>query len=163
MGRATSTAREVVVSLDADQQGAIRAGDRVDITLADSRTTRGVVSRVGRVATASSADQGATPGSDAAPTVNVYVRPLHPRATGRLDQAPVQVAITTSTVRHALVVPVAALLARATGGYAVEVAGAGRARRLVPVRVGLFDDANGLVQVSGALSGGQRVVIPATS
>jgi Putative peptidoglycan binding domain len=163
MGRATSTAREVVVPLDANRQGAVRAGDRVEIALADSRVTRGVVSRVGRVATASSADQGATPGSEASPTVDVHVRPLHPKATGRLDQAPVQVAITTSTVHHALVVPVAALLARATGGYAVEAVGAAGARRLVPVRIGLFDDADGLVQVTGALSGGQRVVVPATS
>jgi hypothetical protein len=162
MGRATSTLREVVVALEADRQGAIRAGDRVDITLADNRVTRGVVSRVGRVATASSADEGATPGSDAAPTVNVYIRPRHPRATGHLDQAPVQVAITTSTVHHALVVPVTALLARPSG-YAVEVAGAAGARRLVPVQLGLFDDASGLVQVAGALSGGQRVVVPATS
>lgn len=162
MGRATSTLREVVVALEADRQGAIRAGDRVDITLADNRVTRGVVSRVGRVATASSADEGATPGSDAAPTVNVYVRPRHPRATGHLDQAPVQVAITTSTVHHALVVPVTALLARPSG-YAVEVAGTAGRRRLVPVQLGLFDDANGLVQVTGALRGGQRVVVPATS
>jgi hypothetical protein len=163
MARATSTAREVVVSLDANQQGNIHAGDRVDITLADNTITRGVVSRVGRVATASSADQGATPGSDASPTVDVYVRPLHPRATGHLDQAPVQVAITTSTVHHALVVPVAALLARAKGGYEVEVVGAGGTRRLVPVQLGLFDDADGLVQVTGTLSSGQRVVIPASS
>ena len=116
--------------------GRIRAGDRVDITLADNRVTRGVVSRVGRVATASSADEGATPGSDAAPTVNVYIRPRHPRATGHLDQAPVKVAITTSTVHNALVVPVTALLALAGGGYAVEVAGAAGARRLVPVGSG---------------------------
>ncbi|MCW3063524.1 MAG: Peptidoglycan-binding domain 1 protein, partial [Solirubrobacterales bacterium] len=117
MARATSTVREVVVSLDANRQGDIRAGDRVDITLADGSITRGVVSRVGRVATASSADSGATPGSNPSPTVDVYVRPLHPAATGRLDQAPVQVAITTSTVHGALVVPVAALLASAAGGY----------------------------------------------
>jgi hypothetical protein len=162
MGRATSTRREVVVALEADRQGAIRAGDRVDITLADNRVTRGVVSRVGRVATASSADEGATPGSDAAPTVNVSIRPRHPRTTGHLDQAPVQVAITTSTVHHALVVPVTALLARPSG-YAVEVAGAAGRRRLVPVQLGLFDDAKGLVQVTGALRGGERVVVPATS
>jgi hypothetical protein len=162
MGHATSTMREVVVELEADRQGGIRAGDRVDLTLADGRVTRGVVSRVGRVATASSADEGATPGSDAPPTVNVYIRPRHPRATGHLDQAPVQVAITTSTVHRALVVPVTALLARPSG-YAVEVAGAAGARRLVPVQLGLFDDADGLVQVTGALSRGQRVVVPATS
>ena len=73
-----------------------------------------------------------------------------------------QVAITTSTVHHALVVPVTALLARPSG-YAVEVAGAAGRRRLVPVQLGLFDDAKGLVQVTGALRGGQRVVVPATS
>ncbi|MCW3065982.1 MAG: hypothetical protein JWN32_3154, partial [Solirubrobacterales bacterium] len=41
--------------------------------------------------------------------------------------------------------------------------GAGRTRRLVPVQLGLFDDAHGVVQVTGALSGGQRVVVPASS
>ena len=35
--------------------------------------------------------------------------------------------------------------------------------RLVAVTVGLFDDAEGLVQVSGQLSAGERVVVPATS
>jgi hypothetical protein len=158
MGRATSTTREVVVALEADRQGAIRAGDRVDITLADNRVTRGVVSRVGRVASASGADEGATPGSDAAPTVNVYIRPRHPRTTGHLDQAPVQVAITTSTVHHALVVPVTALLADTTG-YVVEVVGPQNTRRWVPVRPGIFDDASGLVQVTGALRPGERVVV----
>ena len=57
--------------------------------------------------------------------------------------------------------PVDALIARASGGYAVEVAGDGGARRIVPVSLGLFDDADGLVQVSGAgLSAGQSVVVP---
>jgi hypothetical protein len=32
----------------------------------------------------------------------------------------------------------------------------------VPVSVGLTDDANGLVQVTGALTPGQRVVVPAS-
>ncbi len=40
----------------------------------------------------------------------------------------------------------------------------GRVHRLVGVTAGLFDDAEGLVQVSGqGLSAGQRVVVPATS
>ena len=59
-------------------------------------------------------------------------------------------------------VPVAALLAQSAGGYAVEVVAAGGARHLVPVTVGIFDDADGLVQVSGALTPGQHVVVPAT-
>jgi hypothetical protein len=69
--------------------------------------------------------------------------------------------ITTATARSALVVPVGALLARSSGGYAVEVTGAGNARHLVPVTTGIFDDADGLVQVSGALTPGQLVVVPA--
>ena len=41
------------------------------------------------------------------------------------------------------------------------VVGADGARHLVPVTLGLFDDADGLVQVSGSeLSAGQRVVVP---
>jgi len=61
-----------------------------------------------------------------------------------------------------VVVPIGALLAQPSGGYAVEVTGAGAYRRLVPVTVGIFDDTAGLVQVTGALTRGQRVVVPAT-
>jgi predicted ABC-type transport system involved in lysophospholipase L1 biosynthesis ATPase subunit len=64
-----------------------------------------------------------------------------------------------------LVVPVTALVAQASGGYSVEVVGnTGRgANRLVPVSLGLFDDADGLVQVTGpGLAVGQEVVVPST-
>jgi hypothetical protein len=75
----------------------------------------------------------------------------------------VQVGVTTASVPNALVVPVTALLARSSGGYAVEVVAAGGANRLVPVSLGLFDDADGLVQVTGSgLAAGQNVVVPAT-
>jgi multidrug efflux pump subunit AcrA (membrane-fusion protein) len=73
------------------------------------------------------------------------------------------VQITTARVRHALIVPVNALLALAAGGYAVETVGARGVRELVPVTPGLFDDGGGLVQVSGpGLAAGQQVVVPAT-
>ncbi len=71
------------------------------------------------------------------------VTPSDPAATGTWDQAPVQVGITTASVPNALVVPVTALLARSGGGYAVEVVGAGARNHLVPVSLGLFDDAEG--------------------
>jgi multidrug efflux pump subunit AcrA (membrane-fusion protein) len=74
----------------------------------------------------------------------------------------VQIGITTASVPGALVVPVTALLARSGGGYAVEVVGP-RARRLVAVSLGLFDDADGLVQVTGAgLTAGQTVLVAST-
>ena len=70
--------------------------------------------------------------------------------------------ITTDIVRDALVVPVNALLSLAGGGYAVELA-ADEVRRLVPVSLGLFDDSDGLVQITGAgIRAGQHVVVPAT-
>jgi hypothetical protein len=148
---ASSARRVVTISLDASQQREVRAGDKVSITLPDGSTTRGVISSVGKVATGS--------GSSAKITVEVQLR--HPKAAGRLDQAPVTVTITTGTVPNALVVPVDALLSQPSGGYAVEVVGAGGHRHLVAVTTGLFDDAAGLVQVSGAgLSAGQHVVVP---
>jgi hypothetical protein len=42
------------------------------------------------------------------------------------------------------------------------VTGAGNTRRLVPVKVGIFDDNSGMVQVTGALTPGQHVVVPST-
>jgi hypothetical protein len=147
---ATSDRHVVTISLDASQQSQVRAGDAVSVTLPDGAVTPGVITSVGTVAS----------GSGSSATIPVYVSLTHPGAAGSLDQAPVTVAITTATVPDVLAVPVGALLARAPGGYAVEVAGAGGARHLVPVTVGLFDDAAGLVQVSGALAPGQRVVVP---
>ena len=84
------------------------------------------------------------------------------QAAGSLDQAPVTVHITTATAHDALGVPVTALLAQSSGGYVVEVVGPGNTRRYVPVRAGISDDISGLVQVTGALAPGQRVVMSAS-
>ena len=95
-------------------------------------------------------------------TVPVFIKLKRLGDVRGIQQAPVQVSIITGRVTNALSVPVTALLAR-PGGYAVETVDAGGERHLVPVDLGAFDDANGLVQVRGsALSAGQRVVVPAT-
>ena len=155
----TSTAREVTIALDATQQADVKVGDPVTITLPDNSTTPGRVSFVGSVATAASSSGGG--GSDQPPTIEVDVRPTHPAATGHLDQAPVDVSIVTAGVRSALTVPVDALLALASGGYAVEKVAPGGTHELVAVQLGLFDDADGLVQVTGnSLAPGQHVVVP---
>jgi peptidoglycan hydrolase-like protein with peptidoglycan-binding domain len=157
----TSTVRQVTIDLDAAAQTGVKVGNPVLITLPDNTTTPGRVTYVGTVATTPSADEEGGGGGNESPTIEVDVTPTNPAATGTLDQAPVSVSVTTASVRNALVVPVNALLALAGGGYAVEVAGAG-GRRLVGVDVGLFDDAEGLVEVSGqGLAPGQRVVVPA--
>ncbi|HMG99632.1 MAG TPA: peptidoglycan-binding protein [Gaiellales bacterium] len=156
----TSTARQVTIALDAAQQAEIKVGDPVTITLPDNRTTPGKVIYVGTVATVPSSDQGGGGGSST-PTIEVGVTPSDPAATGSLDQAPVNVSIITASVKDALVVPVAALLALGSGGYAIEQIDSNGLHRLVAVELGIFDDADGLVQVSGAgLAAGQRIVVP---
>jgi multidrug efflux pump subunit AcrA (membrane-fusion protein) len=159
----TSTARQVKLALDASEQSSIKVGDTVTITLPDNQTTPGRITYVSSVATSPSSDGKGGGEEESAPTVEVHATPTHPAATGHLDQAPVNVEITTESAQNVLAVPVDALLALAGGGYAVEVAD-GRVHRLVAVTVGLFDDAEGLVQVNGqGLDAGQRVVVPATS
>ncbi len=128
----------------------VKVGDPVTITLPDNSTTPGRVSYVGTVATTPSSSSGQGGGGSSTPTIEVDVTPTDPAATGHLDQAPVNVSITTASVEDALVVPVNALLALASGGYAVEEVGAGGVHHLVGVQLGLFDDADGLVQVTGS-------------
>jgi peptidoglycan hydrolase-like protein with peptidoglycan-binding domain len=157
----TSTRRQVTIALDAAQQSQLEVGDPVVITLPDNSTTPGRVSYVGTVATTPSSDQGGGGGGSGTPTIAVDVTPTDPAATGHLDQAPVNVSITTASITRALVVPVNALLALANGGYALEEIGSGGAHQLVAVDLGLFDDQDGLVQVTGSgLAAGQRVVVP---
>jgi hypothetical protein len=151
--QASSTDRQVTVALSASQQSDVKAGDKVTITLPNDKTTPGVVSSVGKVATK----------GDNSTTINVYITPSKPKVTGQLDQAPVQVSIISDTAKDVLSVPVNALLALAGGGYAVEVVQAGGAHRLVAVTTGLFDDSAGKVEVTGdGLAAGQNVVVPAS-
>jgi multidrug efflux pump subunit AcrA (membrane-fusion protein) len=68
--------------------------------------------------------------------------------------------ITTKGVDNALSVPVAALVGKSGGGFAVEVVRAGERRELVAVKLGLFDTGNGRVQVEGRLETNDLVVVP---
>jgi hypothetical protein len=153
--QATSDLQVVAIQLDVSHESQVKAGDTVAVTLPDGTTTPGVVSVVSPVATTASGPNGTVT------TVPVTVRLTGPDAAGTLTQGPVTVNITTATARDALAVPVTALLAR-PGGYVVEVAGPGSSRRYVTVTPGIFDDSNGMVQVTGNLTPGERVVVPAS-
>jgi hypothetical protein len=159
---ATSDREVVTIPLDVSAQSEVAAGDRVTVTLPDGGTTPGVVSSVGTVATTTTSGSGQ--GQGPTTTIPVTVALRRPSAAGGLDQAPVTVNITTaSSPGPVLAVPVTALVAQSSGGYVVEVVGPGSTRRWVPVTVGpVFDDASGLVQVTGALTPGQRVVVAAS-
>jgi multidrug efflux pump subunit AcrA (membrane-fusion protein) len=150
---ATADQHVVTIPLSTAQETNVAVGDPVTVTLPDGASTPGRISSVGTVASG--------PAGNA--TVQVTVTLTHLSAAGTLDQAPVTVYFTTaSSPGPVLAVPVEALLAQASGRYVVEVIGTGNTRRWVPVTVGIFDDNAGLVQVSGALTPGQRVVVPAT-
>jgi hypothetical protein len=167
----SSTRQDVAIELDAAQQSEVKVGDRVTVTLPDDSTTPGAVSSVGKVATTPASAQssggpggGASGGDASGPTIEVDVRLLHASAAGTLDQAPVDVSITTASVSDVLAVPVNALVALAGGGYALEHVEADGTHRLVAATPGLFDDAAGMVQLSGSgVAAGQRVVVPASS
>jgi hypothetical protein len=170
----TSTRPQVTVDLDPAMQQLVRRGDRVEVTLPDGRTTRGTVATVSRVATQSDSGSGQNGGQNEGEsgsgsgsgsgqaTVQVTVRLANPKAAANLDQAPVQVAITTQAHKGVLAVPINALLAQPGGGYAVQLV-AGSASRRVAVRTGLFDETAGLVEVQGAgLAEGMKVQVPAS-
>ena len=150
---ASGTARQIQIQLDPALQAQVRPGDPITITLPSDRTIPGRITNVSSVA---------TPGQNGGPaTIAVDAVPSDPNAIGNLDQAPVNVSITTGAVRDALVVPVDALLSLESGGYAVEEVGTDGVHHLVAVSAGLFDDADGLVQVIGpGLAAGPRVVVP---
>ena len=160
----------VTIDLDASLQSEVAVGNKVSITLPDGSVTPGVISQISTVASSSSSSSSSSSGNgngngngngsgSGAATITVLVSLTDPSAAGHLNQAPVEVTITTGSVSNALIVPVDALLARPGGSYAVEVTGPG-GHHLVAVTPGIFDDAAGTVQVTGSLAPGQHVVVP---
>jgi peptidoglycan hydrolase-like protein with peptidoglycan-binding domain len=141
---------------DPSQQGEVKRGDRAQITLPGNTPVMGRVAGFGRVAQ-TPAGQGST-AADA--TVPTFISLDDPAKAAGLDQAPVDVDITTKGVDNALSVPVTALLGKSGGGFAVEVVRGGGRRELVAVKLGLFDTAGGRVQVEGDLRAGDQVVVP---
>jgi hypothetical protein len=152
----TGTDRRVTIDLAASYQGLLVADQPVEIELPDGTRVPGRVQSIASVVTPGDPMQGTES------TVEVIVVFDDPAASGTLDQAPVDVHVTTSAAEGVLAVPVDALLALSEGGYAVErVSGAG-ATDLVGVEPGAFAD--GFVEVtptSGELAEGDEVVVPA--
>jgi peptidoglycan hydrolase-like protein with peptidoglycan-binding domain len=147
----TSDRHQVTVDLDVSQQGYVKQGDRVQVTLPDGRKAKGRIGEVGRVAET----QGEAPNQTT--TIPVTVTLDNPKAGGRLDQAPVEVYVTTQTRKGVLAVPVTALLALTEGGYGVETVDPAGQHQLVAVRLGVFS--NGMVEVAGSgLRAGAKVV-----
>jgi Putative peptidoglycan binding domain len=175
---ATSTTPIVVVDLDVSEEYLVKSGDAVTVVLPDGTSTAGGhIETVGTVASCpggggvgaggggnGSADQSpcesSGSGNSSAPTVTVTITLDSTPPGATLDQAPVNVNITSQTADNVLAVPVNALLALAGGGYGVDVV-TGKTSHLVGVTTGLT--ANTLVQVSGSgLTVGTLVEVPSS-
>jgi multidrug efflux pump subunit AcrA (membrane-fusion protein) len=99
--------------------------------------------------------------SNSSPTVTVTISLDSTPAGATLDQAPVNVNITTDRADNVLAVPVNALLALQGGGFGVDVVDSNGSTRLVGVSTGLYS--NTLVQVSGqGIAAGMRVEVPSS-
>ena len=156
VAQATSDTLEVQVDLEASQQGEVKVGDRAQITLPGNKSVTGRVDRLGRVAQAPAGPNGNAGGA----VIPAYISLDKPEKARGFDSAPVQVDITTKGVESALSVPVTALVGKSGGGFAVEVVRDGGQRELVAVELGLFDTADGRVEVEGELDEGDQVVVP---
>jgi peptidoglycan hydrolase-like protein with peptidoglycan-binding domain len=152
-----SVRRIVAINLDAASAASVQPGDAVSITGPDLTTTAtATISAIGAVPSATN------PSDPTAPlTVPVSVALPSNSPLGRFEGAPVSVSIVDATHTAVLAAPVTALLATADGGEAVATTGSGSTRTLVPVTTGLFDETTGLIEVSGQLTAGERVEVPA--
>jgi peptidoglycan hydrolase-like protein with peptidoglycan-binding domain len=139
---------EVTFGLPTSEQGALELGSTVVITLPDTRETTGTVTDIATVATR---EEGAEP------TFEVVVALDDVSVTEGIDEVPVTVEVVTDGVEDVIAVPVEALLALREGGYAVEVE-SGTGTTLVPVEPGFYAD--GLIEVTGQIAPGDRVVVP---
>jgi peptidoglycan hydrolase-like protein with peptidoglycan-binding domain len=154
----TSAVPVVTAQISADRRRLVHVGDQVSISMTGVPPFPGTVVRIARAATAPPSQGGSgSSGSAASATVQVTIKATVPAGGRDLDEASVQVAITRETHQNVLLVPVAALLARPGGGYQVRLA----SDQYVPVEPGLFDSVSGTVEVTGALTAGQHVKVPA--
>jgi peptidoglycan hydrolase-like protein with peptidoglycan-binding domain len=152
----TPTTPVVTAQVTAERRRLVHIGDPVTITMAGTAPFPGTILAVGRMA-ADPAQVGGSGGDATPPPFQVTISATPPAGAGELDQAQVTVAITRQTHQNVLNVPITALLARPGGGYQVRL----ESDQYVPVEPGLFDSTSGRVEVTGELTPGQRVKVPA--
>jgi hypothetical protein len=172
---ATGTTPIVTIELAVTQEYLVKPGNAVSVVLPDGTSTvGGHVQTVGNVATcpagsgtgtgngSSSADQSpcSSDGSSNTPTVTVTVTLDSSPPGAALDQAPVNVNITSQRADNVLAAPVDALVALQGGGFGLDVV-TGSTIRLVGVTTGLYSST--LVQITGSgITAGTRVEVPSS-
>jgi membrane fusion protein, multidrug efflux system len=158
----TGLDRHVTVQLRMSDRALAIEGQAVTVTVPGIGSVEGEISSVSTVLIAPGASGAASPGSSSSAgseaSIEVIVTIHEQDALGSLDAAPVDVVFVTEAREDVLVVPIAALLALAEGGYGVELV-EGNLTRIVAVSTGMF--AAGRVEVSGeAIAEGVMVGVP---
>lgn len=146
-----STSTSVVsVRLPASDQDLVVIGDSVIVVMPNGDHEPASVTSVGTIAIRS---------QEFGTYFEVEVTLNRQGAATGLDEAPVDVDIVEDRAEDVLAVPVAALLALAEGGYAVEIDADSGKTRLVRVETGMY--AGGSVEItSSELEDGMLVVVP---
>ena len=146
-----STSTSVVsVRLPANDQELFVVGDSVTVVMPNGDNESASVTSVGTIAIRS---------QEFGTYFEVEVTLNRQGAAAGLDEAPVDVDIVEDRVENVLTVPVAALLALAEGGYAVEIDTGSHQTKLVRVETGMYAD--GSVEISSSeLEDGMMVVVP---
>jgi membrane fusion protein, multidrug efflux system len=147
-----SDSRVVTVPVDSSAQVALQSGDNVSIVRPDGSKVAGTVTAIS--ASQASGDQGS--GNNTTQDATVEPKRASDLAALR-DGTSVDVELQDDARKGVLAVPVTALVARSTGGYAVEVVRGG-ATEFVTVTPGLYAD--DLVEISGNVREGDKVVVP---
>jgi len=147
-----SSNKVVQVTLDSSNTNALSGGDAVSIVGVGNSELPATVSTI----TTQTGQSGGGGGGGSSTVATVTPKNASALANQK-DGTSVTVNLVTDTHKNVLAVPVTALVARASGGYSVEVV-RGSGTTFVPVTPGLY--ANDLVEVSGDVQEGDKVVIP---
>jgi peptidoglycan hydrolase-like protein with peptidoglycan-binding domain len=148
----SGTARVVTVKLKVSDQRLAKKDTKVSVTLPDGTKVDGTIVKVATVVESGSGGSGDTT------KIEVTIALADASKISGFDAATVDVMFTVSERKNVLVVPVAALLALAEGGYGVQVV-EGSSTRIVRVEVGLFS--GGKVEVTAeGLTEGTTVGMP---
>ena len=141
-----SEQRIVVAAVDATAAGGWAPGSTVELEWADGTTTTGTVFGTGKDVTDGQVD------------LIVALGAGDSGAGGRRSGAAATVTLVDASRQHVIAVPVAAIVEDGDSP-AVRVAHDGTADELVPVETGLV--ANGWIEITAGLDGGERVRLPA--
>jgi peptidoglycan hydrolase-like protein with peptidoglycan-binding domain len=146
----TTVSSQKVVKATLEDSDDLTSGDEVSIDVHKGSKVPGKVTSVD--------ESDPTDGQGGGATVATVV-PNDVDALANIeDGSDVDVELITDERRDVLVVPVTALLARQNGGYAVQVQRSDGTTDLVTVRPGLYAD--DLVEITGDVKDGDRVVVP---